>query len=79
MVFSLSLFASIKALSNKIFASELSSLINFKGDGHTRGSADEGLSSAAHAPCLCFRATVYGILLQNPAEIRTKMHDWISQ
>lgn len=65
MVFSLSLFASIKACSNKAFASALSSLINLRGDGQTRGSAEEGSNKAEHATCLCFRATVYGILLHH--------------
>lgn len=37
--------------------------MNFNGDGHTSGSADDGLSRAAHAPFLCFKATAYGILL----------------
>jgi hypothetical protein len=64
MAFSLSMFASFKALSNSDFASGLSSLMNFKGDGQTRGSADEGFSKAAHARCLCLRETAYGNLLQ---------------
>lgn len=58
------MFASVNALSNKALASGLSSLMNFKGDGQTRGSADEGFSTAAQARCLRLRATVYGILLQ---------------
>lgn len=62
MLFSLSLFASIKARSSRSFASSSSSLMNFKGDGQTRGSADDGFSRAAHAPCLCLKATMYGIL-----------------
>lgn len=37
--------------------------MNFKDDGHTRGSADEGFSRAAHAPWFFLNATVYGILL----------------
>jgi hypothetical protein len=57
IVFSLTLFASIKACSSKAFASPLSSLMNFKGDGQTRGSAEEGFSKTAHAPWLCFKAT----------------------
>lgn len=71
MFFSLSLFASIRALSKRTFASGLSSLMNFKGDGQTRGSAEEGFSSAAQAPCLCLIATVYGILLQIWVNIKT--------
>lgn len=63
MFFSLSLFASIKACSSKVLASGLSSLIIFNDDGQTRGCADERFSNAAHAPCLCFRATTYGIRL----------------
>lgn len=49
IAFSLSMFDSINALSNKALASGLSSLMNFNGDGQTRGSADEGFSIAAHA------------------------------
>lgn len=60
---SLSLFAAIKAFSNRVLASGLRSLMNFKGAGHTRGSGDEGFNKAAHAACLCFKATVYGIFL----------------
>jgi len=63
MFFSLSLFASNKACSNKTLASGLSSLIIFNDDGHTRGCADERFSNAAHAPCLYFKATTYGIRL----------------
>jgi len=62
--FSLSLLASSKAFSSKAFASWLSSLMNFSGDGQTSGAADEGSSRAAHALCLFLRATVKGILLQ---------------
>ena len=75
MVFSLSMFASFKALSNSAFASGLSSLMNFKGDGQTRGSADEGFSKAAHARCLCFRATVCGILLQKSIHLQVSTTD----
>lgn len=71
MSFSLSLLASIRALSKRTFASGLSSLMNFKGDGQTRGSAEEGFRSAAQAPCLCLVATVYGILLQTTVKIKT--------
>lgn len=63
MLFSLSLFASIRARSRSNFASWLSSLMNFKGDGQTRGSDDEGFSNAAQAPCLNLTAITYGILL----------------
>jgi len=71
MSFSLSLFASIKACSNKALASGLSSLMNFSGDGQTRGSADVGFNKDAHDPCLCFIATMYGIRLHK----RTKQHE----
>lgn len=56
MLFSLSLLASIRACSNKALASWLSSLMNFKGDGQTSGSVDDGFSKAAQVPCLCFKA-----------------------
>jgi len=39
--------------------------MNFNGDGQTSGAADEGSSRAAHALCLCFRATENGIFLKN--------------
>lgn len=70
MFFSLSIFASIKARSNKILASSFSSLMNFRGDGQTRGSADEGFNNAAQAPRLCLKATEYGILLQDVHNIQ---------
>jgi hypothetical protein len=38
--------------------------MNLRADGQTRGSADDGFSSAAHATCPRFTATSYGILLQ---------------
>lgn len=63
MVFSLSLLASIRARSSKTLASGLRSLMNFNGEGQTRGSADDGFNKAAHAPYLYFKATTYGILL----------------
>lgn len=47
--FSLSKFASIRAASRSSFASAFNSLMNFNGDGHTSGSAEEGFNRAAHA------------------------------
>nr|ACN36663.1 unknown [Zea mays] len=41
--------------------------MNLRADGQTRGSADDGFSSAAHATCPRFTATSYGIL---PTESR---------
>lgn len=63
IAFSLSLFASINALSSSVFASGLSSLMNFKEDGQTSGSAAEGFNNAAQATCLYLIATMYDILL----------------
>lgn len=56
--FSRSLFAVIRAFSNRVLASGLRSLMNFSGAGQTKGSGDEGFNKAAHAACLCFKATV---------------------
>lgn len=62
----LSLLASIRAHSNRALASPLRSLMNFRYDGHTRGSADEGFSRAAHASWCFLNATTYGIFLHPP-------------
>lgn len=64
ILLSLSLLASISAASSRDLALGSSSLMNLSADGHTRGSADDGFSSAAHATCPRFTATSYGILLQ---------------
>jgi len=64
ILLSLSLLASIRAASSRDLALGSSSLMNLRADGHTRGSADDGFSSAAHATCPRFTATSYGILLQ---------------
>jgi hypothetical protein len=68
VLFSLSRLASMSAASRRALASGSSSLMNLSGDGHTRGSADDGFSSAAHATCPRFIATSYGILLHTERE-----------